>query len=255
MNTINKLPELFIHPPHTACEDGRLGNTGISSLPSAKTHDPLTITLQQAALERIVLNPDYHAPLTLLKAIRNGAVYGTKVRFPHALVMIFLFRSGTLRQKASLVYKATKLHARNLAVFAFIYKATLLALRSASRGKQTSSHPFLAGALGGWYVFGRHRSSVSQQIVIYVFARVMLGAAALAFQPKGDNALVGAKYGGRGGSGWLGDMMGLSAEQREKVRKGSWPVFASLSWACVMWMHEWYPNMLQSSLESSMVYM
>ena len=40
----------------------------------------------QAAAERIVLNPKYHDILTIAKAARNGAVYGTKVRFPHALV-------------------------------------------------------------------------------------------------------------------------------------------------------------------------
>ncbi|KAK4927053.1 hypothetical protein LTR28_012059, partial [Elasticomyces elasticus] len=49
----------------------------------------------KAATERIILDPKYHAPLTILKAARNGAVYGTKVRFPHALVMVLLFRSGT----------------------------------------------------------------------------------------------------------------------------------------------------------------
>jgi hypothetical protein len=40
----------------------------------------------EAALTRIILNPKYHAPLMLVKAMRNGIVYGTKVRFPHALV-------------------------------------------------------------------------------------------------------------------------------------------------------------------------
>lgn len=40
----------------------------------------------QAAAERIVLDPKYHDLLAILKGARNGAVYGTKVRFPHALV-------------------------------------------------------------------------------------------------------------------------------------------------------------------------
>ncbi|KAF3358027.1 hypothetical protein VdG1_02804 [Verticillium dahliae VDG1] len=40
----------------------------------------------KAALERIVLDPRYHDILAVLKGARNGAVYGTKVRFPHALV-------------------------------------------------------------------------------------------------------------------------------------------------------------------------
>ena len=60
------------------------------------TQDDCTATdYIQTALERIVLDPKYHTPLTLVKAVRNGAVYGAKVRFPHALVMTLLFRSGT----------------------------------------------------------------------------------------------------------------------------------------------------------------
>lgn len=42
----------------------------------------------QSALEKIVLDPKYHDILTLVKGVRNGIVYGTKVRFPHALVYV-----------------------------------------------------------------------------------------------------------------------------------------------------------------------
>lgn len=44
------------------------------------------LTFCKAALERIAVDPRYHDILSLLKTARNGAVYGTKVRFPHALV-------------------------------------------------------------------------------------------------------------------------------------------------------------------------
>lgn len=40
----------------------------------------------QAVAESIILDPRYHDVLAILKSARNGAVYGTKVRFPHALV-------------------------------------------------------------------------------------------------------------------------------------------------------------------------
>lgn len=40
----------------------------------------------KAAVERVILDPRYKDLLVLVKAVRNGAVYGTKVRFPHALV-------------------------------------------------------------------------------------------------------------------------------------------------------------------------
>ncbi|GAB7357040.1 hypothetical protein MBLNU459_g7863t2 [Dothideomycetes sp. NU459] len=215
----------------------------------------MDLTELQAAAERIILDPKYHAPLTLLKAVRNGAVYGAKVRFPHALVMIFLFRSGSVRDKLWAVYKATRTHARNLALFALVYKSTMLGLRTAQGGRERGAHSFVAGLLGGCYVFGSSRSSVNQQIVIYVFARVVLALAALAVQPPGDNALVGSKYGDRGGLGFVSNAVGLSDEARERIRKGAWPVFAGLSWAGVMWLFRWYPEMLQPSLRSSMTYM
>ncbi|KAM3415531.1 Peroxisomal membrane protein 4 [Cercospora zeina] len=212
-----------------------------------------TLQALRNSLEKIVLDPQYKAPLTLVKAIRNGAVYGTKVRFPHALVMIFLFRSGTIREKIALVLKATRQHASNLARFALLYKTGMMLLRRANGGKEAPLHSFLSGLHGGYWVFGHGKgasSSVNQQIVIYVFARVILGLAKLAIQPPGDNALVGSQYGGHGGKGFLR----LTEEQRALVQKYSWPVFASLSWASVMWLFEGYPETLQPSLRSSMTY-
>ena len=167
--------------------------------------------------------------------------------------MIFLFRSGTVREKLLAIFKATRLHAFNLAKFALLYKSSMLALRNVN-GKEQSVHPFLAGLFGGYWVFGHGKaafSSVSQQIVIYVFARVVLGMAKLAVHPPGDNTLVGGAYGGHGGKG----IFGLNEQQLAIVRQRSWPVFASLSWASVMWMFRWYPEMLQPSLRNSMTYM
>ena len=37
-------------------------------------------------VNKIILDPQYADFLALVKAMRNGAVYGAKVRFPHALV-------------------------------------------------------------------------------------------------------------------------------------------------------------------------
>lgn len=145
--------------------------------------------------------------------------------------------STSFREKARLIFKATRQHARNLAMFAIIYKTTMLVLRSTSpSGKEASSHTFLAGLLGGYIVFGRSvrkQSSVNQQIVIYVFARVVLGLAKMAVQ-KGA---------------------GMSEEVRTQVSSNAWPVFASLSWAFVMWIYRWHPDTIQPSLRSSMKYM
>ncbi|KAH6682315.1 putative peroxisomal membrane protein [Plectosphaerella plurivora] len=211
--------------------------------------------LQQAkaALERIILDPQYHDILAVLKGARNGAVYGSKVRFPHALVMILLFRSGTLREKATLIFRATRQHARNLAKFATIYKLTCLLLKNygPTPGKEQPIHTLLAGALGGYIVFGGRSarsgriSSVNMQIVIYVFARVVLALAKLAVRPPGANGA------GRWDTGLpIVSREGVSAA----ITQHAWPVFAASSWGLVMWLFRWYPEDLQGSLRSSMTY-
>lgn len=206
----------------------------------------------EAALEKIILDPKYHDILTLVKGVRNGIVYGSKVRFPHALVMIFLFRSGTFRSKAKLVFKATRQHARNLGLFALVYKTSMLFLRHTSpTGKERHYDAFLAGLLGGYTVFGRTiHNSVSQQIVIYVAARVLLALAKLAVQPRHIGSGIQDVATSRGG-GW--ELFGNGEMSRALARNG-WPVFASLSWAMVMYIFRWHPESVQSSLRSSMSY-
>jgi hypothetical protein len=145
----------------------------------------------------------------------------------------------SLRSKLATVFKATRTHARNLALFAFIYKAAMMILRGEStkhsvRKGEGSHHALLAGLVGGYLVFGRGiQSSVNQQIVIYVFARVVLGAAKLLVQ---QNSMV-------------------SKEAGRVVTKYAWPVFAAASWGSVMWLFRWHPHVLQPSMRSSMVYM
>jgi hypothetical protein len=109
---------------------------------------------------------------------------------------------------------------------------------------------FIAGLLGGYTVFGRTiHNSVSQQIVIYVFARVMLAFAKLAVQPRAAGELKG----GGGGMGGLGLIK--NEELRREVIRNAWPAFASLSWAMVMYVFRWHPETVQPSLRSSMSYM
>lgn len=141
----------------------------------------------------------------------------------------------SLREKFKIILKATFQHARNLATFATIYKTMMLLLRNTSSdGKEANPHTFLAGLLGGYMVFGRGiQSSVNQQIVIYVFARVVLALARMSVQ--------------KGGA--------VPRELRERVTNNAWPVFAALSWASVMWLFRWHPETIQPSLKSSMKYM
>ena len=98
-------------------------------------------------------------------------------------------------------------------------------------------------------MFGRTiRSSVSQQIVIYIFARVVLGTAKMMVHPKGEKASV--VPGGGGGFGLITD-----PKVKKWLSDNGWVAFASLSWACVMYLFRWHPEDLQPSLRSSMTYM
>ena len=96
-------------------------------------------------------------------------------------------------------------------------------------------------------VFGRGRSgqsSVNKQIVMYVFARVVLALATLAVQTQRSQA-------GYGSRRFEGVRHGLV----EGVKKNSWPVFAAMSWGLVMWLFRWHPDTVQASMRSSMKYM
>ncbi|VTT58212.1 unnamed protein product [Fusarium fujikuroi] len=213
-------------------------------------------------LEEIVKDPRYHDLLSLVKTARNGIIYGTKVRFPHALDGVSLplwnvrficldTRPATMLtcnnrfpQKVNLVLRATRHHATNLARFALIYKLTMLALKyfGAEPGKEGTYDSFVGGLVGGYFVFGGRSkrtgkiSSVNQQIVIYVFARVMLALARIAVKPGHGFPFVSSE-----------PLHGV-------INQYAWPAFASLSWAMVMLIFRYHPEELQSSLRSSMTY-
>jgi peroxisomal membrane protein 4 len=96
--------------------------------------------------------------------------------------------------------------------------------------------------VGGYFVFGGRSkrsgkiSSVNQQIVVYVFARVVLALARLAVKPGHGLPLVSQE--------------GPSAI----VSHYAWPIFAAVSWGMVMHLFRYYPDDLQPSLRSSMSY-
>ncbi len=82
----------------------------------------------------------------ILGATLSGAKYGAKIRFPHALVMAFLFRKGTLEEKIRIIVKSTLEHSRNLASFATVYKVSeqkLVRWKKSRGGEYLNVIPFL----------------------------------------------------------------------------------------------------------------
>ncbi|KAI8141633.1 peroxisomal membrane protein 4 [Fennellomyces sp. T-0311] len=175
-------------------------------------------------LEAIALDPKYHDVLTILKGFRNGIVYGTRIRFPHALVMAFLFKSGSTMDKFRYIFRATKQHARNLGVFATIYKTAMFVQKRLNGGKEADIHTFVAGLLGGYFVFGEN-NAINQQIVLYIFARV---AIALVKVPVKRQIIDAPQH--------------------------TYPVFAAVCWGLVMYLFKRDADTLQPSLRASMQY-
>jgi len=162
--------------------------------------------------------------LQLVKGAINGLLYGTKIRFPHALVMTALFgRQPTVSEKLQDVLSATRTHAFNLAKFVFLFKSFLFLLRHL-RGatKNEPIHYLLSGFVGGSIVFGDN-NPINMQINLYLLSRVLMALVRLFVQTA--NITPPAQ---------------------------SFRMFAATVWALVMWLFYCHPTLLQPSLHKSM---
>ncbi|GJJ09593.1 hypothetical protein Clacol_003816 [Clathrus columnatus] len=119
------------------------------------------------AISHIITNPAYQPYLAILKGARNGAVYGTKVRFPNALVMTLLWGQGDWKIRIRRILSLTRQHATALATFVSIYK------RWMNGDKPRPLDTFVAGLIGGYVAFG-DQTTVNEQVALYVCSRVAL---------------------------------------------------------------------------------
>ncbi|KAK0543982.1 hypothetical protein OC846_005707 [Tilletia horrida] len=184
-------------------------------------------------LEAIALDPKYHAPLSVLKAGRNGFVYGAKIRFPHALVMSVLFGRGSWSDRLNFIYTATRTHAMTLTKFCSLYKLLLILIKKAHGGpKERSLDSALAGLVGAWVVF-RHRTSINEQIILYAAGRDILSLLPRAEVPAN-------KY---------------PPGKPKPVHPVAFEIFATLAWAFAMWTHANRREELNGGMVSSMDYL
>ncbi|XP_043837014.1 peroxisomal membrane protein 4 isoform X1 [Dromiciops gliroides] len=177
------------------------------------------------AVNTLLRKRRYHAALAVLKGFRNGAVYGAKIRAPHALVMTFLFRRGSLKEKIKAIVQATYTHSRNLAYFVFTYKG-LCALQSRVQGQTFQFHSFLAACIGGWLVFGEN-NNINSQINMYLLSRTLFGLARLAVE-----------------KGFI-----------PEPKQDPFPLFSAVIWGLILWLFQYHRHTLQPSLQSSMTYL
>ncbi|KAM9590085.1 peroxisomal membrane protein 4 isoform 1-T1 [Trichechus inunguis] len=177
------------------------------------------------AVNTLLRKRRYHTALAVLKGFRNGAVYGAKIRAPHALVMTFLFRSGSLQDKLWAILQSTYTHSRNLAYFVFTYKG-LCALQSHVQGKTYQVHSFLAAFIGGFLIFGDY-NNINSQISMYLMSRTLYALCRL----------------------------GVEKGYIPEPRWDPFPLVTATIWGLVLWLFEYHQSTLQPSLQSSMTYL
>ncbi|CAG8697879.1 11316_t:CDS:2, partial [Dentiscutata heterogama] len=147
------------------------------------------------SITQFINKPEHRDVLAIIKGFRNGAVYGAKIRFPHALVMTFLFGSGSLKDKMTIILDATIQHSKNLAFFVTIYKTLMYLQKKINGGMEQNGHSFIAGLIGGYIVFGdnnRVNQQVKRQVVgepkhtFPVFAAIVWGVVMWLFRHDRD---------------------------------------------------------------------
>lgn len=210
-------------------------------------------------MSSVLSNPLYRPLLEVIRSSRNGIVYGGKIRFSHALVINLLYRSGPLGPRLKLVLKATKEHSLVLAAFAVVYKSVLhVLLQDKVMGVgNAGASKFVAGAFAGWVVYSQHfnflNPGITHQITLYCFSRVLIacGKIVLDLYLQCRQPLLSI----RGESVKFNDLSDVQARRfKAKVYNKSWKYFAVLTWALVMFIYDYQPQYLQSSLRHSMAY-
>ena len=159
----------------------------------------------------------------IVAALLAGARYAVRVRLPHAAITALLFRPS--HQRLSFVAQQVKEHVVHLGAFAGVYKLLLLCLlrftttKSSLPSRPPFFHSFLAGCIGGWYVWGRTYSSLKYQILLYLSIRVLVGVGKLSSSLPSNNLYRPA---------------------------------SALVWGAVLALYETHPEVLHASLVRSM---
>ena len=208
----------------------------------------------------ILTNPSYRPLLSIIRASRNGIVYGGKLRFSHALTINLLYRSGPIVPRIKEAFLAAKDHAEVLAVFSILYKSAqgILSLEKCMGRNNSHLIRFIAGCFASWVVYSQHfnfHPGITHQVTLYCFSRVAIAVGKILL----DMILECAQPDSRRPNGSIIRFKDLTDSQEKKLKmriyNRSWKYFAVLTWGLVMFIHGYQPQYLQSSLRHSMSYL
>ena len=151
--------------------------------------------------------------------------YATRIRAAHCLVMIILYRrEHSINSNILFLYRAVKEHGLNLGGFVLVYKLTRCQIQN-RLGLSRGIASFLAGGVGGAVVWGRSRSPINYQVVLYLLSRIVTG------------------------------MVHHQVHEGRLPDSEAFRPMAALVWAVVMYLFTVDPKSLQGSLRSSMEFL
>lgn len=172
----------------------------------------------------MIASGDFALLFTALKGFRNGVVYGTRVRAPHALVLNLVWSKAPYRTIPGKVLQVTKTHALGLGWSAVVFALTRGILQRL-QGTRQIWHDALAGFLIGFLFWGNPSNGVHIQMMMYMIARVICALYHL-----------------------------LSARMRLNIPTKAYRFFSGALWSCTILFLLYEPQMLQSSMLQSLRY-
>lgn len=184
-----------------------------------------------ALIDELIRKRKYILFFMLVKAFRQGIVYGTKVRAPHATVLNLVWGSGPWIAIPRKVFEVTKTHALGLGMSGVIFTlvtqllTTKVIWRAGDRGALKPWHSAVAGFLVGFYAWGDPTSAVHMQMMMYILPRL-----AVALYHIASEAV---------------DFKGTKQHYR---------IYSGLLWATLMVLVNTKPQTLQISMRKSLEY-
>ena len=119
-------------------------------------------------------------------------------------------------------------HGKNLGLFVLIYKAMVMLLNKI-RGKR-SSNAFIAGCIGGGIIFGRAKTPINYQIILYLFSRVLVSSVELAHKKLFPDRHLHMQQAQQDKTQSIQDRI-----HNSEHKIGYW-LLAAMCWGLVMWL-------------------
>ena len=163
--------------------------------------------------------------LASLRGFRNGIDYAVRLRAAHCSVMILLYRRDhSINSNLKFVFDAAREHGLNLGMFVLLYKLTRCQLQNRV-GLSVGQASLIAGGIGGAIIWGRSRTPINYQVVLYLLSRITTG------------------------------LVHHQVNQGTIPDKEGFKPMAAVVWAIVMYLFTIDPKSLQGSLRSSMEFL